>query len=237
MTEENRHAPPSEVRMPEVEWPTRPIRRGLGLALLAFSGLLHAAPPSIADRASAMATPTILTSDPASARVQQGQAFLVARFSMADAGTLQVDYTLRNQGSTPLAVFDRGDVHSILTKRLTAGNVPDPRFRQEGDGLTLSHMALPLPDPAPTSPPTPVAARVAPDAALEGHFRFGLGLVDAVKRVRWCLGVAPFNEDDFIQSSRQVEGVDLWSASFVVVDTQQLLCTPWFDLAAKRFES
>ncbi len=150
-------------------------------------------------------------------------------------GLLQVRYRVENRSTATLAVFDRGDRHAVLTRQLVAGDVGSPLFSaDEGGGVTLSHEALPLPIPAPTSPPTPLAARLAPGASLEGEFAFTLPASSDPQRLRWCLGVAPFNQDDY-SAGETVGVVDLWRASFAVVNDQQRLCTPWFDLAGGRF--
>lgn len=156
-------------------------------------------------------------------------------FEVIGKERLQVQYSMHNQGATPMMVFDRGNVHAILAKQQSVGAVGQPSFRMDGRDLTLSHLAQPLPDPAPTSPPTPVAARLLQGERVQGQFLFDLTLVDDPRRVRWCLGVAAFNEDDFMQA-RDGNGVDLWTASFAMAERQQRLCTPWFDLQAGRFE-
>ena len=172
----------------------------------------------------------------AATRLQHAGLQVDVAFERLDAGRLSVRYAIENAGTAPMAIFDRGNVHAILTKQQSAGAVGQPRFRVDGGDLTLSHTALPLPDPAPTSPPTPVAARLAPGERLQGQFDADLTLADDPQRVRWCLGVAPFSEDDFMQA-RDGNGVDLWTASFAMAERQQQLCTPWFDLRLQRFES
>jgi hypothetical protein len=148
---------------------------------------------------------------------------------------LSVRYRIANTGDAPLAVFDRGNAHAVLTKRQTAGVVGAPLMKQDGGDVTLSHVALPLPKPAPTVPPTPLAAKVEVDASLDGTFDFNLSLADAPKRVRWCLGVAPFAEDEFTASKRGGE-VQVWSASSAAVARQRTLCTQWYDVATRAFE-
>lgn len=160
---------------------------------------------------------------------------LQATFDLDDAKQrLSVRYRIDNTGARPLAVFDRGNAHLVLTKRLKPGTVAAPLFKQDGGDLTLSHVAMPLPTPAPTVPPTPLAARVETDAGLDGAFDFKLSLADAPKRVRWCLGVAPFTEGEFTASKTGESPI--WSASFAVVESQRRLCTPWYDLAEAAFE-
>lgn len=148
---------------------------------------------------------------------------------------LKVAYRIENTGDQPVAVFDRGDRHAVLSRQHAAGAVPTPFFAvDEEGGVTISHEALPLPTPAPTSPPTPLAARVARGAGLEGSFEFALPMSLEGDRLRWCVGVAPFTEADF-SAGEKVAGVDLWRASFAVVESQQRLCTAWFDLERGAF--
>ena len=180
--------------------------------------------------------PAMSASDTATTTLSGVFAEVKVDFKYVPAGrSLQVRYRVENRSDAALAVFDRGDRHAVLTRRLVAGDVPSPLFLVEQDvGLTLSHEALPLPDPAPTSPPTPLAARLAPGASLEAGFAFTLPESSDAKRLRWCLGVAPFTPGDY-SAAEAVGGVDLWRASFAVVKDQQRLCTPWFDLAGGRF--
>lgn len=147
---------------------------------------------------------------------------------------LAVRYRVSNTGQAALAVFDRGDRHAVLTKRLVAGEVPAPRFEDTADGLVLSHQARALPDPAPTVPPVPLAARLDAGQALDGAFAFDLSLAGEVRRVRWCLGVDTFEADRFAASASAGE-VPVWTAPFDAAGTQQRLCTPWFDLATGTF--
>ena len=154
-----------------------------------------------------------------------------------------VRYRVTNRGEGPLAVFDRGDRHAVLTGRLESGAIAMPRFTQEGGDLTLDHAARALPDPAPTVPPVPLAARLDAGAALDGAFEFDLSLTVGVERVRWCLGVAAFNDKDYRADDRSVDrskfasggDADAWQASFAVVDAQEMLCTPWYVLAGGGF--
>ncbi len=154
-----------------------------------------------------------------------------------DGKRLAVRYRISNAGDASLAVFDRGDRHAVLTGRLKAGEVPAPHFEQADDvSLTLSHVARALPQPTPTVPPVPLATRLAPGASVDGAFEFDLSLAVGLERVRWCLGVAPFDETTFEASESEGE-VAVWTASFDVAESQQRLCTPWFDVAAGGFEA
>lgn len=169
------------------------------------------------------------------AKVQGHGVALEAEFAYAASKrVLTVAYRLHNQGDTPLAVFDRGDRHAVATGRQTAGAIAAPAWRTEGGDVSLSHAAAPLPNPAPVSPPTPLAVRVAAGAQTAGRFGFALPGLDAPKRLRWCLGVAAFEDRDFT-APESAGGVEVWRASFAVVERQQLLCTPWFDVAANGF--
>ncbi|MGY1530272.1 hypothetical protein [Luteimonas sp. A649] len=153
-----------------------------------------------------------------------------------DGDALAVRYRISNTGQAPMAVFDRGDRHAVLAKTLVAGEVPVPRFEEAEGGLVLSHGARPLPSPAPTVPPVPLASRLASGAALDGAFAFDLSLAGKVDRVRWCLGVAAF-DDALFETSESMGDVAVWTAPFEMAEAQQLLCTPWFDVAAGVFET
>ena len=173
----------------------------------------------------------------AKTQVQGQDAELAASFAYDPAKrVLRVDYRLRNTGAQALAVFDRGDRHALASGRQKAGAIAAPTSRSVGDDVVLEHIALPLPRPAPVSPPTPLAAKLAAGAQSNGHFEFALPGLQAPKRLRWCLGVAAFAEADF-NSPEQVGDVEIWRASFAVAERQQTLCTPWFDVARMAFES
>lgn len=147
---------------------------------------------------------------------------------------LAVRYRVGNTGDAPLAVFDRGDRHAVMTKRIAAGEVPDPHFDANGEALTLTHAARPLPQPSPTVPPVPLAARLDAGQQFDGAFSFDLSLAAEARRVRWCLGVLPFDEEGFREAASAGE-VPVWSAPFSAAETQQMLCTPWFDIAEGSF--
>ncbi|SDY16140.1 hypothetical protein SAMN05421681_11266 [Lysobacter enzymogenes] len=169
----------------------------------------------------------------------QGQgATLHAEFAYDPAQRrLRVDYRVRNTGDAPLAVFDRGDRHAVASGRQRAGAVGAPAWKDVGDGaIELSHLAQPLPRPAPVSPPTPLALKLAPGAQAAGSFEFALPGELEPKRIRWCLGVAAFELDQLDMPQRYGE-VEVWRASFALAQTQQRLCTPWFDPVRSRFAS
>src|SRR5690606_35970551 len=103
--------------------------------------------------------------------------------------------------------------------------------------LTLSHAAQALPDPAPTSPQTPLATKLGPGERLDASFDVDLSLSPAsVARVRWCLGVLPFEEAEFRPATSGGD-VALWSAPFSVAEREQALRALWFGMAAGTFAS
>jgi hypothetical protein len=169
------------------------------------------------------------------AKVQGRGVALEAEFAYADSKrVVTVSYRVHNLGAVPLAVFDRGDRHAVATGRQTAGAIAAPSWQIENGDVSLSHAAAPLPRPTPVLPPTPLAVRVAAGAQTAGRFEFALPGLDAPKRLRWCLGVATFEDEDF-SAPESAGGVEVWRASFAVVERQQLVCTPWFDVAAGGF--
>lgn len=171
----------------------------------------------------------------AETRVDGTGAVLLAEFRHdRDARALSVHYRLRNTGDRTLAVFDRGDRHAVLTGKLEAGRVARPYLKLEGRDVLLSHVALPLPNPTPTVPAVPLATTLEAGSVLEGRFDADLSLADDARRVRWCLGVLPFAEGDF-DGRETARGVTIWRAGFDAASKQQLLCTPWYEVALGAF--
>ncbi|KWS04573.1 hypothetical protein AZ78_2123 [Lysobacter capsici AZ78] len=155
----------------------------------------------------------------------------------AQARSVEVNYQLHNpDAAPPLAVFDRGDLHTVQIGRQKLGAIGQPGFVTEGADVEMLHAALPLPDPAPTSPPTPLAIKVAPGSTLSGRFESEIWSTTVPKRLRWCVGVMPFDEKFFDAPARSADG-QVWSAPFAAAEAQQMLCTPWFDIAKGGFES
>ncbi|MBC7987995.1 MAG: hypothetical protein H7Y19_00215 [Luteimonas sp.] len=182
----------------------------------------------------AMPESNAMSHDAKQVSVESEGVSLEARFEYAaSAGKLVVQYRVRNEGDAPIAIFDRGNRQAVLSKRQRSGAVPAPTFEDQGGATTLRHVALPLPRPAPTVPPTPLAAKVAAGAAVEGEFEFAF-VSRMPKRVRWCLGIAPFADAD-LSAPEQAGSVEVWRASFAVVERQRVLCTPWFDLERGEF--
>lgn len=150
---------------------------------------------------------------------------------------VRVNYRIRNTGTVPLVVFDRGDRHAVLTRRQASGAVGVPSLREyAGTRATLSHVARPLPKPAPTVPPTPLVRRVEPGGSVDATFGFSNWLAATPAQVQWCVGIG-IADDARLFSPDDSGGVHVWQADFGYADDQQVLCTPWFDMARGTFES
>lgn len=174
-------------------------------------------------------------SDSARAHVDGKGVALEAVFAREGEG-VRVDYRIRNTGTVPLVIFDRGDRHAVLTKRMVSGDVGVPALSEyAGTRATLSHVARALPTPAPTVPPTPLARRVDPGASVDATFRFSKWLASTPAQVQWCVGVG-IADDTRLFSSDDSGDVQVWQADFGYADDQQVLCTPWFDMANGTFE-
>jgi hypothetical protein len=171
----------------------------------------------------------------ASAHGAFGTYMLVAFDVPTDRLVADIRYVLRNDGSTPLVVFDRGTAHDIAHGQRTLGSIGDPKQEMSGEDLTLVHAAMPLPDPSPTSPPTPIAIELAPGATLAGRFQVSIMSNAMPKRVRWCVGVMP-KDDTMLFSPQETKDGRLWTAAFAVVEKQQRVCTPWYDVQRRSFE-
>lgn len=167
-----------------------------------------------------------------------GDARLAVELDFPTVDTVDVRYQLHNAGDVPLAVFDRGDRHAVLTGRQASGDTGVPTFEaDDAGGVTLRHAARPAhASPAgptgPTVPPTPLVRRVAAGETLQGGFRFQIPAAPP-RRLRWCLGVAPFADGEGLRPD--VDAAHVWRAGPAAVARQQVLCTPWFDVSAGRF--
>lgn len=162
-------------------------------------------------------------------RVQDGALALDVALSMPTAESVVLRYRLRNGGEGAVAVFDRGDRHAVLSGRMQAGAVGAPTFEERGNGdVVLRHVAQPAPagPTGPSSPATPLALRVAPGETLDGEFRFTIPGAAPPARLRWCLGVAPFEQERFAVPEQSNAG-EVWQA--LDSGNQRELCTPWFD--------
>lgn len=174
-------------------------------------------------------------SDSARAHVDGKGVALEAVFAREGEG-VRVDYRIRNTGTVPLVIFDRGDRHAVLTRRQPSGAVGVSALREHaGTRATLSHVARALPTPAPTVPPTPLARRVEAGASVDSTFRFSNWLASTPAQVKWCVGVG-IADDTRLFSSDDSGDVQVWQADFGYADDQQVLCTPWFDMANGTFE-
>jgi hypothetical protein len=165
--------------------------------------------------------------DDRSAHVETALATLDTSFKV-DGGrrVLRVEYSVKNTSSAPLMVLDAG---VAIGGKLAAGGAA-PLGKTDGEALTLTHAATALPKPAPTVPRITLASRLEPGAMRSS--KFDADVPPGVKRVRYCVGVAPFAEDAFAPFEPDTK---LWRAAFGVAATQTLICTAWFDLATNHF--
>jgi hypothetical protein len=170
--------------------------------------------------------PTMKPDDRA-VHVETALASLDARFEVDGARRmLHVEYSVKNRSDAQLMVLDGG---VALAGKVGAGGAA-PLGKLDGETLTLTHAATTLPKPAPTVPRVTLAARVEPGASHASKFE--ADLPPGTKRVRYCVGVAPFAEQAFTPFEADAT---LWRAAFGVAATQTLVCTTWFDLATNRF--
>lgn len=189
--------------------------------------------------ASAAQVDAMSETSPATARVEGDPASLEATMTAPTPESVRVRYRLRNTGATPLAVFDRGNRQAVLAGRQASGAIAAPSFEElAGGDVVLRHVARAATRgvaTGPTLPATPLALKLDPGAALEGEFAFAIPASAPPKRVRWCLGVAPFDAEAFVLPDASQEG-EVWQATDAAVAAQQQLCTPWFTMATGRFE-
>ncbi|KWS02185.1 hypothetical protein AZ78_5318 [Lysobacter capsici AZ78] len=173
-----------------------------------------------------------------SAAIRSPDADLQAQFDYDTASRiLGVSYSVRNPStSVALVVFDRGNASAVAAGRQKFGAVGAPFEQAQGEDVELTHAVFPLRKPTPTVPPSPIAIRVEPGKGVTGRFEVALKGSVAPKRLRWCVGVAPFDTGYLHEPHDSVQG-QLWTASFTVVDHQRMLCTPWYDVATGKFES
>lgn len=201
------------------------------LPLLLAAALDGAAPQRLPDPPP---LPPLTDATLPSATTQDDGLRLNAQFGFdASKRLLRLRYLLHNGSRQAVALFDRGNTLAVAQGRLKAGSVAAPVSEAGKDGLVLYHRIVPLRKPAPTVPPIPLAARLAPGAELGGDVLVEVG---EATRLRYCLGVAPF-EPALFSSREAIDGVELWRASFDAVGKQKTLCTPWFDTARLDFET
>ena len=146
--------------------------------------------------------------------------------------SLRVACSIRNKTDAALMVLDRGMRTGSKGGDVPTKESPPPLIKREGADVTLTHAALALPKPAPTVPRMTLAARVEPGA--EHASQFNVDVPADAKRVRYCVGVAPFAEDAF---TAEAADATTWRASFRIAESQTLLCTPWLDLSTSKFDS
>ena len=151
-----------------------------------------------------------------------------------DSQTFYMQYRLRNDSpDTAIAVFDRGVYGDWAGAAYAPGPVGKPRVSIEGDAATLTHSAAPATEGDMRT--TPLAIRVGPGETLNDAF-IHVGFDGAsLKRVRWCVAVAPFDDKRFRSPQATSRGT-IWIAGSDAVAGQTLLCTPWYDIENGRFE-
>ena len=210
--------------------------RAAWLPWLLLAATMMTGLPAAADNASMPTQPSkpMHPTTSASTSVEDGDLHLDVQMSMPAADTVELRYRLRNGGQAAVAVFDRGDRHAVLSGRQGKGAVAAPSFEDTGDGgVVLRHVARPVATgpTGPTSPHTPLALKLEAGAVLEDGFRFSIPS-SAPQRLRWCLGVAPFEQDRFFAPERGAGG-EVWQTTDA--SAQRELCTSWFDRARGVF--
>jgi hypothetical protein len=190
-----------------------------------FRFLLPLAAALAASTGIAAESTTMKTADRATADVANALATLTARFAYdAAKHSLHVDATIAPAGDAAVMIIDRG---AALGSKIVSSA---PFAALDGDALTLTHAAMPLPKPAPTVPRTALAARAEP--GTQHAASFDADISETAHKVRYCVAVAPFSADAFTQDPADATR---WRAALVVADSQQLLCTPWFALGTGEF--
>ncbi len=152
----------------------------------------------------------------------------------ASARVVVIRYNISNTHSkSALAVFDRADSFAVSQGQQALGDVAVPHQTADGSDITLWHAVQPTSFET-ESVPSPAAMRLAPGASLTGEFTFGLLGAVSPKRLRWCVGVMPFDEKLF-GSPATIEAGEVWVASSAVIEFQQTLCTRWYDVDSRAF--
>lgn len=149
-------------------------------------------------------------------------------------GTVRVRYRVRNASTTRgLAVFDRGVYGDWSGVAYAPGPVGTATLQLDGADAVLLHAP-----PAPSSPDdlraTPLAIEVAPGGELESMY---LHRIDRtaddrnanIRRLRWCVAVAPLEPDHFRNPQRSSNGT-IWMASAEAVRAQTRLCSDWYTI-------
>src|SRR5690606_40295600 len=124
--------------------------------------------------------------------------------------------------------------HAARRGRQPSGPVAAATAEDTGDGAVVRrHVARPGPvgPTGPTGRHTPIALKLEAGGVLEDGFRYSIPS-SPPQRLRWCLGVAPFEQDRFFAPERAA-GVEVWQAADT--SAQRELCTPWFDCARRAF--
>ena len=149
---------------------------------------------------------------------------------------IHVTYAIKNASASPIVVFDRGDAHSVMIKRYALGEVPDLMTFEEKNGVAIfEHKAMSLPSPAPTSPPTPIGAKLDPGATLHGKFLIDRGLSGDISKIRWGINYVVYDAADYHRSAEE-QGMTIVYGNFAQASKQKTVLSPVYDLTTHAFE-
>lgn len=158
-------------------------------------------------------------------------------FYSSEARTVYVRYRIHNTSADrALAIFDRGVYGDWAGARYAPGPVGRAVFQRDGDGLTVAHMATALLSDDPLQRSMPLALALPAGGTIAAESASQLPAEDVPARLRWCIAVMPFDQQHF-RSPHQTDTSTIWIATPDVVDLQQMLCTPWYDVAAESFQA
>jgi hypothetical protein len=149
-----------------------------------------------------------------------------------DQNFISVKYRVQNESRREsLAVFEREVYIPHPSYVYSPGKIGAPIVKANGTDVDIIHAAFAGDIPASG---TPLAIEVMSGAHIDGHFFLPLGEAKP-KRLRWCVGVMPFDKRYFDRPHGSGNG-RIWFAKAEVKPLQQMLCTPWYDVTQARFE-
>mgnify|MGYP001161991245 CR=1 FL=1 len=144
-------------------------------------------------------------------------------------GTVRVRYRVRNASATRgLAVFDRGVYGDWSGVAYAPGPVGTATLQLDGTDAVLLH-APTAPDNPDDLRATPLAIEVAPGGELESMYLHRIDRNADIRRLRWCVAVAPLEPDHFRNPQRSSSGT-IWMASADAVQAQTRLCSDWYTI-------
>jgi hypothetical protein len=158
-------------------------------------------------------------------------------FYSTEARTVYVRYRIHNTSADrALAIFDRGVSGDWAGALYGPGPIGRAVLERDGDGLTVSHMATALLHDDPLQRSMPLVLALAAGGTVTAESATQLPAEYEPARLRWCVAVMPFDQQHF-RSPHQADTGTIWIATPEVVDLQQRLCTPWYDVAAATFQT